>query len=458
MSGLVSHVVWIRPSWDRDTTSMEGAYDSRTIGLGWFMARVSTGKVQPYFCECELDPGDEDIVLFGSNKSRNADGLNSRRCSYITEDENADDGEQEIELAPHQCHLVTSYKSEHVVESKAFEMMTSLSAAASSSWLGGGTSGIIIDIDEDFFGCEIPSDRLVEDSDDLDGRDRKLTWSDIEVLDELVAAFVCPNDANQEDVADRLVRRLLRNLTAACAEEFGGVKTSPAQNGSTEDDDDDDTSQLTACRKSFIEAVSHDLQNALVWTPSMFCAGSSATIRSWAALAHGVISQLPLGPVRRRIIDGVGFCLSAAPRTLHFGRHRGIGQMNVCHGANGPNSTLVYHYKPKTIDELDARLKDFDRLLSTLVSDLTSRRKPRDRRKTAGDLAATAAQPGVVTVCRSVRDGYTPRDMAMRIEAGVLSSVKRHLGVARQRSVTVVYDQDLLAGESGWDGRSNKRN
>ena len=69
------------------------------------------------------------------------------------------------------------------------------------------------------------------------------------------------------------------------------------------------------------------------------------------------------------------------------------------------------------------------------------------RRATA---AAGARRRLLVTVSRSVRDGYTPRSLAGRIEDGVLTALRRQ---RRSGAMTVVYDSDLLGGRDGWTSR-----
>lgn len=452
MSGLVSRVIWIRPTWDRDTYESEGPYESQLIGLGWFPAQVSDGNVQPFFCRCEFGPGDDDVVNMSLNRSSDTTSGNIRRCTYLIENDSTDDGEFEAEIEPYKCQVMAYYRSEHVAEDRALGILGTLSTSG-TSWLRGSSShshpnGVILDIDEDFFGCEVPSDRIVETV--VGNDDRSIRWSEVVELDEIVSAFLCPRDADQEDVADRLLRKLLNSVTTACVdhEKDDGKRTTDLS-GST-DDADRITDITLSCQQSFVDAMSL-VTNELTWNPSMFCAGGGDTatvVRSWLAFALHVVRRLPLNLIQHHIVNNVGFCLNSAPRTLHFRRRSDIGQLTVCHGANGPNSTLVYHDTPSNHAELDTRIENFDRLLSAIAAELnTPPMVVSEHRK------LSMSRVGLVTVCRSVRDGYTPRAMASRIEAGVLRSVKHHFGDKQQREVMVVYDRDLLGGERGWDGR-----
>jgi len=84
------------------------------------------------------------------------------------------------------------------------------------------------------------------------------------------------------------------------------------------------------------------------------------------------------------------------------------------------------------------------RLFDRLVAELLRQAEPRTRG------VARRSRPLLVTVCRSVRDGYTPRSLAAHIETGILSALRRQ---RRSGTMTVIYDNDLLAGRGGWDNR-----
>lgn len=52
----------------------------------------------------------------------------------------------------------------------------------------------------------------------------------------------------------------------------------------------------------------------------------------------------------------------------------------------------------------------------------------------------------LVTVCRSVRDGYAPSRHWKQIEEGVLSMLRGRFG-----PLDVQYDPGLLGGPGGWE-------
>ena len=57
--------------------------------------------------------------------------------------------------------------------------------------------------------------------------------------------------------------------------------------------------------------------------------------------------------------------------------------------------------------------------------------------------------PLMVTVCRSLRDGYTPREYWHELERSVLNDVSK-MAARASRSTKVTFDRDLFNGEEGW--------
>ncbi|KAK3091069.1 hypothetical protein FSP39_016892 [Pinctada imbricata] len=53
--------------------------------------------------------------------------------------------------------------------------------------------------------------------------------------------------------------------------------------------------------------------------------------------------------------------------------------------------------------------------------------------------------PSLITVCRSIRDGYTPRKHFKLIEKDILETAETCF-----RNLRVHYDSDLQGGKSGW--------
>jgi len=154
MTGLISHVVWIWPSWDLDLMARNVTYKSTTVELGWYINSTSESDVPTSFCQCEVTTDTPD---------------DNPRCSYVNVTEK-DAEKRDVDIPRRLCRVMTSYRSEHVNERVALQRLKSEEDVA---WLG-SHANVIVDIDEDFFGCESASRQLV-------GTD--MTWKLVEDID-----------------------------------------------------------------------------------------------------------------------------------------------------------------------------------------------------------------------------------------------------------------------------------
>jgi len=385
MAKLVSRFIWIWPTWDSERTSKARPHESETVQLGWFWVDKNIKAID--FCRCER------VVLDRA-------GTALRRCVY-----NNETNDEETTMSPDRCHIKTDYISEYVSAHHVVDKMTS-----SPGWMVNGDAGggIIVDIDEDFFGCESPSDQLAA---------RLGTgssgWRHVELIDRALSAFLCPRTAEDESIADRFARRLVRLVVDVCRRR----------------------QVIERCRPPELDAV---IRSAFVGRPSMFCGTSASQVKAaWISLAE-LLARVPVEHLRS--VLHIGFCLNTAPRTHNFRREQNVGDFIVCYGANEPNSTIVYRHTPSA-DELDAQMRSFDRLVTELL---------RQAEATTAGVGGQQRRPLLVTVCRSIRDGYTPRSLAASIEEGILSALRRQ---RRSGTMTVVYDKDLLGGRGGWSSR-----
>ena len=381
MAGLVSRFVWVWPTWDSDRKWNATPHESQTVELGWYWVQNAAGVAITDFCRCA------SMVVDNT-------GTTLRRCVY-----NNKTTDEETTISPARCHVKTSYTSEYLSADYVVDQMTS-----SSGWVAAGdVGGIIVDVDEDFFGCESPADQLAGSL-----GNGSSSWWHVELIDRAMSAFLCPRTAQDESTADRLARRLVDLVISVCRR-----------------------SHHNRCRPPAFESI---MTSAFVRSPSLFCGNTAASVKkSWIALAE-ILVRLPVAHLRS-VVD-VGFCLNTAPRTHNFRREPYIGDFIVCYGANEPNSTLVYHHTP-SLDELDAQMRSFDRLVAELLRQATA--------------VSEGRRAVLVTVCRSVRDGYTPRSLAARIEHGILAALRRQ---RRSGTMTIVYDKDLLGGRAGWNSRT----
>ncbi|KAF6770437.1 hypothetical protein AHF37_11413 [Paragonimus kellicotti] len=121
------------------------------------------------------------------------------------------------------------------------------------------------------------------------------------------------------------------------------------------------------------------------------------------------------------VLSRVGLCLTNAWTT-----HKYKPRMQLCTGTNTPEFTLVEEFLPS------------ENYFHSLLSNLTT------------VLAALSQKPAVITVCRSTRDGYTPRWMQQTIEYALIGLLKRVFSLADEQ---FVYSDQLAGGRSGWNQR-----
>ena len=189
-------------------------------------------------------------------------------------------------------------------------------------------------------------------------------------------------------------------------------------------------------------------------------------------------------------LSRTGFCLNSTPQHIaHTGDRQFRILVQVCQEGVG--------YEQYTSAVSGGRKKgrrsedDDDGPIDTIVSAeaagaAQSRDRMAERIKVASrflhsTLLSLRAPPALVTVCRSVRDGYTPREMWAQIERGLLGAIESSFASAafsapallpsssssgtnggatqqqqqqqqqQSRATHVTYDAHLLGGAGGWD-------
>ena len=287
--------------------------------------------------------------------------------------------------------IQTHYYAEQKVDHKALELLMS-----KRDWIG-GSGNIILDIDEDFFGVELPSETLV-----VAGLEENMT----KPLQHLLSVLLCPKHIDHESLSNRMMREVIGAVVRRCRPT---VKS------------DDDTCRVLIgeiryiVRVIVLKHIKQDLQ--------MFCSRETEYLLDTAKEITNVLYYTELDHLR--ILMEFGFCLATTPASLAV-REEGHGTIGVCVGANEPNSTSVFRHKP---DAAEVRARTT--LLRQMLEIIDARHRP-----------------GVVTLCRSVRDGYTPRSLFSSIEANILGIFKDLPG-----HYDVVYDENLYGGKGGWPDR-----
>ena len=253
-------------------------------------------------------------------------------------------------------------------------------------------ASIIWDIDLDYFGCIYTGQALV---------DVGIKWKLIELLDSKLLRLFCPTKMEDENLSDIILKRTIRDIIEAC--KF--------------------TSKHKRCAVPF-EQVHALIEKSRVnyWKEfsHLFCTKNETWFKTnWRNILFIVHY---LDETQMQALLKIGFCLTTTLQTYGWTDNAVI---NVCHGNNPPGSNIVQVYQP-TMADIDDRMIRLEQILKFLPS------------------------PDLVTVCRSGRDGYTPREYLQYIESGVIEVIRR---AKSKHRFNIVYDRHLLGGEAGWSGR-----
>jgi hypothetical protein len=372
MSGLFKKVIWVWPSWDEDTH--EGDDITQRFGGG---VTVFSGKnkYEQQFCECQYS----------------VDSKTKKDCQYVNRtmfsmDADYDGSPIEAKYRDVKADIVL----QQLVDYSALNELI-------GGKLVGKDESLLLDIDEDFFGCVLRGHSLV---------DAGIPWNAVEELDDIMNDIFCPRATAQEHVAHSFMQVILALIIKHCkSSEEASVSCVTPRNPKS---------------KEFATAVNRVVRGYL--KKGIFCDLSKEERQRRMEMMLEYFVQLTVPQIRA--CADLGFCMATSPRSYEG------GGFHLCHGANEPNTTVVTQHLPGE-NELGLRLERLHRML------------------TVGKYPT----PGMVTLCRSVRDGYTAVKYFKDIEENVLDSIHDS---RKDVHFNVIYDINLLGGVKGWPTR--KRN
>lgn len=349
MAGFIKHVVWVWPEWDH--INHNASKSSGTIQIGWTIVQQSSLGAEKDFCMCITDE-------------------TGQKCMFFSEDETNPEVEMENDL----CFVKRSIGFTEIREDLAVEYLNSIHKNVD----------IILDIDEDFFGCEYASQPLFDHA-----------VPNIEVLDSFLNQLCCPMNPPAEKVLDNFLTDLI---------EF--IKLNNCR-----------FEKHRECRNNLWNKIKQFYLNKSSLLRSHLC---SDALKNTTLLFDLIIKEfLELNKFQLSAIQTVGFCLSTTHKTYQLLNPSLFG---LCKGANSPNETVVTEHRTNR-KEVHTRGELINNILGVF------RRNP----------------PKFVTVCRSIRDGYTPRKYFKDIEYLVLKAIRSNYPDTR-----VFYDDGLLNGKTGF--------
>ncbi|XP_005097725.1 UPF0489 protein C5orf22 homolog [Aplysia californica] len=390
LTGFIDHVIWIWPDWDKE--SHEGPETDHMI------IDFQMGYTKPLaLCACWKVRSSEGGTVRQGMKQEDSLDWECRRHN---------DSEVDIEIGPlmkrSDCQIQGQGVLETLSESKA---VTVLKAMEEHDRLG----GLILDIDEDYFGCW---------SDMIPFSEAGIVQEKVDMISELVSDFLCAFSPRQEQDADHYYTAII-NLIISLKLKSCDVDRPPGEKRCLKDVDI--SNYLIENVPNILEFLfSHKKQHVLCAQEEKL---NGLRLQSLlAVLTNFSVDQL-------KSLSKVGICFSTSPSSIHFPVS---GILHVCHGDNTPEKTEVTFSLPENKDVI-AQTKTLKKILSSIFR-----------------------KPDVISVCRSIRDGYTPKEYFRMIESAVLTSVS-----AVYRSVSlksVHFDGNLLGGALGWPERKQSWN
>lgn len=308
-------------------------------------------------------------------------------CEYV---DFFSDNDTLVPISKNKCRTQRTFIFEEIREDIAAKYMTD------TKWLP-NKDDIILDIDEDFYGCVYASQPP------LGVGMREVV---LEHINMYLSQLVCPKSLTQEKYADNVFVTALefyrRFHTCESSKQLSqhGKKT------------------CTSLEKTTTEVNSY-LQRTL-WQNKKIHKCSKQHHVVVYAISEIVHSFQNMNEKQIKTMQRVGFCLNTTPKSLKLTAGY---YFQICLGANTPSNSAVLIHSP-TKKEIEDRTVTLQNILRSMQYKSIK----------------------FVTICRSSRDGYTPRRYMKLIESNILTSLNKTFG----NNCVAHYDGGLMGGVKGW--------
>ena len=379
MSGMFSKVIWIWPLWDQKNHE-DRPRDLVQIDMGWLMVDTLIPKLKRRaFCFCykSLNRGPSDTYTVRKKDE-------CRRLPTSLENDNGNYSEGVV-IDRKMCNTEMSFYHEEIREDVAADILRRETEYYKEN-------GVILDIDEDFYGCTFASRPLLNAG---------FTDKELDAFNEIISMILCPYNAKEEKEADSMMSLLLDDaISADCLKKKSEV-------GCQQEEDhiyDKFKKILLTNKKHLICGKKTPIKAG---NPEEQLRKLLHTIMTW--------NQRQLSAAKK-----VGFC-STTSKARGLDMTKG-SQFHFCMGANTPNRTMVIEHNT-TLSEINSRTTRLKNIVKALKPNLL---------------------PNIVTLCRSSRDGYVPREFQNKIENDIIESLKA------MSPLQLHFDEELLGGKDGW--------
>lgn len=319
---------------------------------------------------------------------------NIKECSYFPfPHEGLLNVGTEQPLKPSLCTIKREFVLESVREDEAVRRLSG------SGWIPKQDS-VMLDIDLDYFGCTHVSQPLV---------DSGMSVALLTMMNGVLWKLFCPKSVQEEQETDKVLVKSLNLFQTAL-----DCKSKPQ----------DKQNSYKKC-KDKAQRETRDMLKRFLWYQ-----GKRVSCGKKSRESENLLNQLidlffgHLNAKQISLLKKIGFCLTTTLNSYLPLTNPGF---QICMGANTPTDSVVLTHRP-TKNETIQRT-------STLIKFLTT-------------LKSRQHRPRLITVCRSIRDGYTPRFLYYLIDHSVMKSLNSCFG-----NTKVQYDPWLLGGRHGWPHR-----
>ncbi|XP_056022127.1 UPF0489 protein C5orf22 homolog [Ostrea edulis] len=379
MSGIFSKVVWVWPRWDQKNHESESR-EVVQISIGWLMVDTAIPKIKrKTFCLCYHRVNDIQKTSSGSKKRED---VNCRRLPTALENE--DDFPEGVKIDFKTCKSKKTFIYEEIREDLAPDIFRRKGNEYREN-------GVILDIDEDFFGCTYASQIML---------DAGITEEEFRYINEILGRIFCPNNAKEETATDNILMKVLDDiiLSDCFAQDVKG---------------DDCQKKEVSIYEKYIQTLNKDNENLL-------CRNTFKQDWNKKELVLLLQSIMKKSLTQIMAIKHVGFCsTTSTARGLDMTKS---SEFNICIGANTPNRSMIIEHHTN-LYEIRQRTMVLEEIFETLKPSLL---------------------PSMITLCRSSRDGYVPRELQNLIEGNIIESFKS------LSPTKLNYDTELLGGREGW--------
>ena len=250
---------------------------------------------------------------------------------------------------------------------------------------------VILDIDEDYFGVE----NRVTSYKEQGGQEKNM-----EGLDTILAMLFCPKAGGEKEMmANKIMLEYVQKIITKCH------------------------SDPVKCDKDAVSEIGQDIFERVheKHMKGLFCDDIEIESSEFSELSSLLWS---FSKTELLAVQKIKFCVYSF-----------IDQENsafqTCKGV-GDNGYTKYHMPNRT--DIWNRAKRFEDIVSFVFKDYS--------------------YPGVTTVCRSMRDGYTPARHFQTIERSIKGALRN--ASSRQVNVDFHHDSKLLFGPTGWTIDNNQ--